>query len=56
MTSSGHTYLFRLAGEPSKAGAAYIAAGEAIGVERAYKCRVRSSWWRVPLVKPADLF
>ena len=50
------TYLFRPAGDPSKAAAAYIAAGEAIGVERAYKCRVRSPWWRVPLVKPADLF
>ncbi len=50
------TYLFRPAGDPSKAGEDYIAAGEAIGVERAYKCRVRSPWWRVPLVKPADLF
>lgn len=50
------TYLFRPAGEPSKAGEDYIAAGEAIGVERAYKCRVRKPWWRVPLVKPADLF
>jgi hypothetical protein len=50
------THLFRPAGEPSKAAAAYIAAGEALGVERAYKCRVRAPWWRVPLVKPADLF
>lgn len=50
------TYLFRPALEPSKAARDYIAAGEAIGVEQAYKCRVRSPWWRVPLVKPADLF
>lgn len=50
------TYLFRPTEEPSEAGKAYIAAGEALGVERAYKCRVRSPWWRVPLVKPADLF
>lgn len=50
------TYLFRPSGEPSRAAAAYIAAGEAIGVEQAYKCRVRTPWWRVPLVRPADLF
>ncbi|MGW6279317.1 HsdM family class I SAM-dependent methyltransferase [Kribbella sp. NPDC055071] len=50
------TYLFRPAGAPSAAAEDYIAAGEAIGVERAYKCRVRSPWWRVPLVRPADLF
>jgi adenine-specific DNA-methyltransferase len=54
--SGSPSYLFRPVGNPSEAGAAYIAAGEAIGVERAYKCRVRSPWWRVPLVKPADLF
>ena len=50
------TYLFRPAGAPSKAGEAYISAGEAIQVEQAYKCRVRSPWWRVPLVRPSDLF
>lgn len=34
----------------------YLAAGEAEGVDQAYKCRVRSPWWQVPLVPPADLF
>jgi adenine-specific DNA-methyltransferase len=24
-------------------------------VDAAYKCKVRSPWWRVPMVKPADL-
>jgi adenine-specific DNA-methyltransferase len=26
-----------------------------LGVDAAYKCKVRSPWWRVPMVKPADL-
>jgi len=33
----------------------YLAVGEADGVADAYKCRVRSPWWQVPLVPPADL-
>ena len=33
----------------------YLAQGEAGGVPEAYKCRVRSPWWQVPLVPPADL-
>lgn len=33
----------------------YLAQGEADGVPEAYKCRVRSPWWQVPLVVPADL-
>lgn len=49
------TLLFRPSDEPSPAGAAYIEIGEAHGVQKAYKCRVRTPWWRVPLVKPADL-
>jgi len=49
------TYLFRPAGEPSTAAAAYIAAGETADVQSAYKCRVRTPWWRVPLIQPADL-
>jgi hypothetical protein len=49
------TYLFRPSGEPSEAGLKYIAAGEVAAVDTAYKCRVRKPWWRVPLVKPADL-
>jgi adenine-specific DNA-methyltransferase len=49
------TLLFRPPGIPSAAARAYIEAGERLGVDAAYKCRVRSPWWRVPLVKPADL-
>jgi adenine-specific DNA methylase len=49
------TWLFRPQGEPSPAARAYIAQGEQMGVDRAYKCRVRSTWWRVPYLRPADL-
>lgn len=48
--------LFRPASDPSPAALKYIEAGEAANVHEAYKCRVRSPWWRVPLVRPADLF
>ena len=34
----------------------YVAAGERDGVHAAYKCRVRSPWWRVPVVPAPDLF
>lgn len=50
------TLLFRPPAEPSDAAMAYIALGEADGVNTAYKCRVRKDWWRVPLVAKADLF
>ena len=50
------TLLFRPPNEPSRAAAAYITSGEADEVHHAYKCRVRSPWWRVPLLAPADLF
>lgn len=49
------TWLFRPAAEPSTAGRRYIARGERDGVPDAYKCRVRTPWWRVPLVPPAHL-
>lgn len=49
------TYLFRPSDEPSKAARRYIKAGEVSGVNDAYKCRIRPTWWRVPLVPPADL-
>lgn len=49
------TWLFRPPGHLSGAAAAYIASGEAREIPQAYKCRVRSPWWRVPLVAPADL-
>lgn len=40
----------------SQAAAGYIAEGEAGNVHRAYKCRVRSPWWKVPRVGTPDLF
>ena len=49
------TWLFRPAAEPSPAAWKYIEAGDTAGVPLAYKCRVRKPWWRVPLVRPADL-
>lgn len=49
------TLLFRPSGEPSAAARSYIRAGESQAIHTAYKCRVRSPWWRVPLVRPADL-
>lgn len=33
----------------------YIANGEDLGVDQAYKCRVRTPWWHVPISAPADL-
>lgn len=50
------TYLFRPSDSPSEAALRYIHAGETAKVDQAYKCRVRKTWWKVPLVKPADLF
>ncbi|WP_277501383.1 N-6 DNA methylase [Nocardioides sp. ChNu-99] len=49
------TMLFRPSAAPSAAARAYIAQGEADGVDKAYKCRVRKEWWRVPLVARSDL-
>jgi adenine-specific DNA-methyltransferase len=49
------TLLFRPRGAPSAAALEYILTGERMGVAEAYKCRVRSPWWKVPLVRPADL-
>ncbi|WP_261898415.1 HsdM family class I SAM-dependent methyltransferase [Mycobacterium marinum] len=33
----------------------YIAHGERDGVDQAYKCRMRTPWWQVPINNPADL-
>ncbi|MFT4052444.1 MAG: class I SAM-dependent methyltransferase [Microbacterium sp.] len=49
-------YLFRPGQTPSAAAQRYINAGVTAKVDQAYKCRVRKTWWQVPLVKPADLF
>lgn len=50
------TYLFRPEADPSPAARRYIASGEDLDVDAAYKCRVRKPWWRVPYLKSADLF
>lgn len=53
--SDRSTWLFRPAENPSPQARAYIEAGQTAGVDRAYKCRVRTPWYRVPLLPPADL-
>lgn len=53
--SGAQTLMFRPE-EPSAAAWAYIAEGEASGVDQAYKCRVRSPWWRTPLPPAPDAF
>jgi adenine-specific DNA-methyltransferase len=40
---------------PTKAAKTYIAEGEKAGVHLAYKCQVRSPWWKVPQNQPPDL-
>ncbi len=52
----GATYLFRPAALPSAAGHRMVEEGELLGVDNAYKCRVRTPWWRVPLLSVPDLF
>lgn len=49
------TYLFTPEWPLSRAAQEYIEDGERTGVDAAYKCRVRRTWYRVPLVPPADL-
>lgn len=57
LTQNGSTtYLFRPGANPSPAAKVKIAAGEAAGVDQAYKCRVRTPWWRTPLLEAPDLF
>ncbi|MCD6673399.1 MAG: class I SAM-dependent methyltransferase [Burkholderiaceae bacterium] len=48
-------YLFAPGENPSAASRSYIRHGESEGVQGAYKCKVRSPWWRVPLVERPDL-
>jgi hypothetical protein len=48
-------HLFRPADAGSAAAQRYIAAGHAAGVHLAYKCRVRTPWFAVPLLPPAHL-
>lgn len=52
----GRCYLLHPQAQPSAAARHYIEQGEKDGVSKAYKCRVRSPWWKVPLVAVPDLF
>lgn len=49
------TWLFYPPDQMSKEAQSYVDAGHTAGVDQAYKCRVRKTWYRVPLVAPADL-
>lgn len=49
------TWLLHPSSRPAPATLAYIDEGLRAGVADAYKCRVRSPWWRVPVLPPADL-
>lgn len=43
--------------QPTNGGLAnYIAEGKALGVDEAYKCTVRTPWWKPPVVPAPDLF
>lgn len=53
--AGGRVHLFWPHGVPSPAAQRYIDMGLALGVHRAYKCRVRSPWWRVPTIGKPDL-
>jgi adenine-specific DNA methylase len=52
----GHaTWLLKPSATPAEATMRYIAMGHAAGVDEAYKCRVRSPWWKVPILNSPDL-
>jgi len=50
------SFMFYPAGELAGTAERYAKLGEEAGVAKAYKCRVRTPWWRVPLVHVPDLF
>lgn len=41
--------------DPTPGALAYVHNGEAIGLHTRYKTRIRSPWWKVPVVKPGTL-
>lgn len=50
-------WLFRPSkAAPSVGARRLITDGERLGVDRAYKCQIRTPWWRVPVLAPPDLF
>ncbi|MFT3944047.1 MAG: N-6 DNA methylase [Ancrocorticia sp.] len=50
------TWLFYPKEPLSRAAAEYVEAGQRAGVNQAYKCRVRTPWYKVPLLAVPDLF
>lgn len=50
------TWLLSPSEEPSAGTLDYINIGHLTGVDTAYKCRVRTPWWRVPLLSAPDMF
>lgn len=54
-SESARCLLFYPREKENNAARDYIACGEEQGIHRAYKCKVRSPWWRVPLVAVPDL-
>ncbi|MFC3849452.1 class I SAM-dependent DNA methyltransferase [Corynebacterium hansenii] len=49
------TLLFRPDASPSPAAQRKLREGMSADVDQAYKCRVRSPWWRTPVSTPPDL-
>jgi len=43
-------------GRPTGGLARYLTHGEELGVPDAYKCTIRTPWWKPPVVEPPDLF
>lgn len=54
--AGSRAWLFYPGDNPSPAAQRYIEHGLELGVEKAYKSRVRKPWWRVPMVPVPDLF
>lgn len=50
------TWLLAPSEKPAAGTLAYLESGEGMDVHLAYKCRVRTPWWRVPLLAPPHLF
>ncbi|WP_084355261.1 HsdM family class I SAM-dependent methyltransferase [Actinomyces radicidentis] len=55
-SSEKKTYLFYPTEPLTPNSTRYIELGEALEIDHAYKCRVRTPWWKVPLAKKADIF
>lgn len=50
-------WLLNPTGDRPQGGLArYVAHGKELGVHQAYKCTVRTPWWKPPTVAPPDLF